>query len=77
MVKGLQNPGLNEPPKCIQMQVSSIESIDIKQLEDFVIVSTISFFEIFELPSKFLTLIDTEQYEENEDFQKAKHYAGL
>ena len=58
MVKALQNPGLNEPPKCIQMQVSSIDS---KQLEDFVIVSTLNFFEIFELPSKFLTLIDTEQ----------------
>ena len=72
MVKGLKNPGLNEPPKCIQMQVSGIDS---KQLEDFVIVSTLNFFEIFELPSKFLTLIDTEQWEENEDFQEAKHCA--
>src|SRR6218665_409249 len=69
MVKALGNPGSNEPPKRIQLQVSRIES---KQLENFVMENTLKFSEILELPSKFLTETDIEQWEENEDFQEAK-----
>src|SRR6218665_3693627 len=72
MVKALGNPGSIEPPKCIQLQVSRIES---KQLEDFVTENTLKFFEILELPRKFLTETDIEQWEENEHFQKVKHCA--
>ena len=72
MVKTLGNPGSNEPPKHIESQVSRIES---KQLEDFVTQNTLKFFEILELPSKFLTETDIEQWEENEHFQKAKQCA--
>jgi hypothetical protein len=56
----------------IQEQVSSIDN---KQLEDSVMVNALYFFEILELPSTFLTEIDTEQWEENEDYQKAKQCA--
>ena len=72
MVKDLGNPESNEPPKRIQLQVSRIES---NQLEDFVTENTLKFFEILELPSKFLTETDIEQWEENENFQKAKQCA--
>src|SRR6218665_383072 len=72
MVKALGNPGSNEPPKRIQLQVHRIES---KQLEDFVTENTLKLFEILELPSKFLTETDIEQWEENKHFQKAKHCA--
>jgi hypothetical protein len=72
MAKALQNSGPNEPLKRIQVQVSSIDS---KQLEDFVAVNVLNVFEILELPSKFLTETDTEQWEEKEDFHKVKHCA--
>jgi len=52
--------------------VSRIES---KQLEDFVTENIQKFFEIHELPRKFLTETDIEQWEENEHFQKAKQCA--
>src|SRR6218665_3647912 len=37
--------------------------------------NTLKFFGILELPSKFLTETDIEQWEENEHFQKAKQCA--
>src|SRR6218665_2948954 len=46
-----------------------------QNLEDFVTENTLKFFEILELPSKFLTETDIEQWKENEHFQKAKQCA--
>src|SRR6218665_2648581 len=46
-----------------------------QSLEDFVMENTLKFFEILELPRKFLTETDVEQWEENEHFQKAKQCA--
>lgn len=72
MVMALRNPGPNEPPKRIKLPMNSIRS---KDLGDFVTVNTLNFFEILELNSKFLTEVDPEQWEENEDFRKAKQCA--
>src|SRR6218665_2788917 len=45
-----------------------------QSLEDFVTENTMKFYEILELPIKFLTETDIEQ-KENEHFQKAKQFA--
>lgn len=72
MVDSLQHPGPNEPPKRIQVELKSIEC---KQLEEFVSVNTMNFFEILELPTKFLTQVEPDQWDSDEGFQKAKQCA--
>jgi len=72
MVDALQHPEPNRPQKRIQVQLNSIDS---KQLEDFVSVNTMNFFEILELSTTFLTEVEPDQWEQDEDFQNAKQCA--
>jgi hypothetical protein len=72
MVDSLQHSGPNEPPIRIQIELNLVEC---KQLEDFVSVNMMNFFEILQLATNFLTQVEPDQWEHDEGYKKAKHCA--
>jgi len=70
MVRGLQTPSAHAhpPPKRITLETDTIET---KNLKDFVTQNTHRFFSITGLPSTFLDK-DVDLWSEDEDYQAAK-----